>query len=149
MNILTIGGKEYEFKYTIKASLYKELVSTMFKVLTGGYVANGFGINGSVTDKVSTMFSALGEFTAEIPGIVVIMWHGGLLQKHPMSTDESFALLEQYMDEIETDFNSLFEKLKGFMESDGFFDRSGITKMITALDQTNKQLMENVNQKKK
>jgi hypothetical protein len=136
MMIINVDNKEYTLRFGIKASMHKDLVNRMFKILTGAYVIRE-------TEKVQETKSAIGglldgvaDMVADIPETVMIAWQAGLEQYHPMDTSASYDLLEKYMVESGKNFANLYEDLKNAMEDDGFFELSGLKAMIDQMNQT-------------
>lgn len=128
MKIINVEGKEYTLRWGIRASMHKNLVNRMFKILTGAYVAGNIENDNNRT--LGLVLDGTADMVADIPETVLIAFHAGLQQYHPMDNTESYELLEKYMEETKVDFFTLFEEVKQAMEDDGFFDQSGLTKMI-------------------
>ena len=138
MKIIKIGNKEYTFEFTFAAAEHKQLVQSMFNVMSGAYIMK----NGEFDDKgeaATAMFNGASEMVADVPHIAKIGFYAGLLEHNPMTEEESNALMKQYMIEYKKSYRGVFEELKSIMETDGFFDLSGLTEII---EEMNKPLEE-------
>lgn len=137
MKVFNIEGKEYTLRWGMRASMDKNLVNRMFKIMTGSYIASS--LNSENDSPMAAFLSGTADMVADIPETVLIAFHAGLQQYHKMDNEQSFELLEKYMEETNANFNTMFEEIKLAMEEDGFFDQSGLTKMI---EQMNKSIQE-------
>lgn len=136
MKTFKIGEKEYQLEFTFEAAEYKELVQSMFNVMSGAYIAKN-GIENDGQDKgkvVAAMIDGVSEMVADVPRICRIAVYAGLLEHNPLGENEAKELMKQYMKENKLSFNKLFEDLKQCMEDDGFFDLSGLTDMIQKMN---------------
>lgn len=151
MTVLTINGNEYKLEFTIEASMHKNLVSTMFKVLSGSYMIGGMvGADNSDESKaIGNVLDNVGNYVSEIPHFAKLMFHAGLLENNPMTEQESYTLLKEYMKQEKKDFMSLFNELKGYMEKDGFFEISGLTKQLESMTKAVEEQTEKAQKKVK
>ncbi len=137
MKILTIGGKEYKLEYSFEAAEHKDTVQKMFNVVSGAYLAKS-GITGvdeeNKEEIAGAMVNGISEMVADIPHIVKTAFYSGLLENNPVSEEEAHSLMKQYMKENKISYSKLFDDIKECMESDGFFDLSGLTDMMRKMD---------------
>lgn len=123
MKLITIGGKEYKFEFSIEASLYNEC-----------------------TEKVAGLFIDLEEAEntrqvvtsiSDVPHTALIMFYAGLLEYHSdeiKSIDDAKALIKVYFKEDkEQNFYSVLNQMVDCMSDDGFFKQIGLTQMIEAM----------------
>lgn len=131
MKTIKIGGKEYTLEFTFEAAECKDLVQSMFNVLSGAYLVRHANVDDETeSEKMKAMVDGSSEMVADIPRICRIGFYAGLLENNMVSVDEAKELMKQYMKENKLSFYRLFEDLKEWMEDDGFFDLSGLNDMI-------------------
>ena len=110
----------------------------MFNIVSGAYLyKHSASIGDKSTDAEAAMAMADGsaEMISEIPHIVKTAFYAGLLANNPVSIEDSYKLLKQYMIENKFSYNKVFEQIKKCMEDDGFFDLSGLTEMLEQMNQ--------------
>lgn len=149
MKILTIDGKEYKLEYSFMAAEHRETVQKMFNVVSGAYLikkANLMEENAETKkeDVAGAMIDGTSEMVADIPHIVKTAFYSGLLENNPVSEDEAYDLMKQYMRENKISYRKLFDDIKACMEEDGFFDLSGLTEMM---EEMNKSVEQNAKKK--
>lgn len=144
MKTIKIENKEYNLEFTFEAATYKDLVQAMFNIKSGTY----FLKNASDGTETS-MLNGVADMISDIPMICKIAFHAGLLENHRMTMEESVKLLKSYMKENKLSFNALFEELNKCMEEDGFFDLSGLTEMMSQMEQSLEEMTEETTTKKK
>ena len=135
---ITIGEKEYTLEFTFEAAENKDLMQKMFNIVSGAYLYKHVAsIGDKSTDAEAAMAMADGsaEMISEIPHIVKTAFYAGLLANNPVSMEDSYKLLKQYMIENKFSYNKVFEQIKKCMEDDGFFDLSGLTEMLEQMNQ--------------
>lgn len=148
MMVLKVNDKEYTLRFGMQASLHKDLVDKMFKVLTGAYIMEAQSNNES-NNMVSALLNGSSKMIADVPEICVIAVHAGLQKEHKTTEQESYNILEEYMEQGGKSFATLFEEIKKAMEDDGFFDLSGLTDMIQKMSQSIENSAEEVKEKAK
>lgn len=141
MKTITIENKDYQLEYTFEAAECRDLIQKMFYVLSGAYILKHTKVSesGEDMDKESTvvaMVDGASEMVAEIPHICSIAFYAGLLEHNQVSEDEAKKLMKAYMKENKLSFNALYEKLKSYMEEDGFFELSGLTEMLQKMSES-------------
>lgn len=146
MITIHVDDKEYVLRFGIRASLHKDLVNRMFKILTASYIVKGAGNEN--TGMMEAVLDGTAEMVADIPETVLIAFHAGLQQYHPMDNVASMDLLEKYMLCSGKTFSQLYEELKQGMEDDGFFDLSGLTDMINKMNTSIKESTEETTEQK-
>lgn len=128
---LTIGGKEYTFEFSIEASMYNECTESVTELFVNIMEAED-------NKDIRTMLSSV----ADIPNVAMTMTYAGLLENHgPLGDgsvkcmDDAKKIVKQYVREHkedgEGDFFSLMNKMVSCMEDDGFFELTGLKKLMT------------------
>lgn len=126
----TIGGKEYIFEFSIEASLYAdctEIVMELFSTLS----------EAQNKEEVKEVIKGI----ANIPKVAVTMFYAGLMEHHGVEGDRTIMclsdakkLIATYIREHKEDDNanlySIMEEMMGCMSDDGFFDLTGLSKMM-------------------
>lgn len=130
--VLTIGGKDYKFEYSIEASLYKDCAEKVTGVI--------FGTAMSAND-VQKMISQM----ADIPSIALTLFYAGLLEYHGAEGDGSVnnisdakKLLRQYFAEHKEDgtgnFYGILNMCIDQMIEDNFFEQIGLGNMTEEVE---------------
>lgn len=141
MKTIKIGEKEYTLEFTFEAAECKNVVQSMFNIMSGSYfIRNGLQKKNAAT----AMIDGTVDMVADIPTIARNAFYAGLLEHNPVSEDEAKTLMKQYMRENVLSFAKLYEELKQCMEDDGFFDLSGITEMIRQMNESAEQEIQTV-----
>lgn len=128
MKTITVNGNEYKLTFSFEAAEYKDIVQKMFKVLCGAYVVEQAEDmqNPTTKDIVNGTASMIGD----IADICITAFYAGLLEENPLSHEEAKAVMRDYMKESKLSYKKLYDELKECMETDGFFDLSGLNDMI-------------------
>lgn len=137
MKTLVINGKEYKLEYSFEAAEHKDTVQKMFNVVSGAYLAKTGIASAESKDEdklASAMIDSVSLMVADIPHIVKTVFYSGLLENNPVSEEEAYELMKQYMKENKFSYAKLFEDIKECMEDDGFFDLSGLTDMVQKMN---------------
>lgn len=126
--ILTIGCKEYEFKYTVEATLNDECVEKTTDLM------QRFNKASESQDTADIIKSISG-----IPQTAFAMFYAGLLHFHGTgakgdnsvrSKDDAMAIVETYFEENEdANWYSLLEGMMEQMGKDNFFKKIGLESM--------------------
>lgn len=150
MKSLKIGDKEYQLEFTFEAAEHKDLVQSMFELMSGAYFAKKGLMAGdeNKTAVATAMIDGASEMVADVPRICRIAFYAGLLEHNPASESEAKELMKQYMKENKLSFNKLFEDLKQCMEDDGFFDLSGLMEMIQKMNAAAEEKTEEIQKSK-
>ena len=141
MRTIEISGKEYTLKYAFKAAEYKECVQTMFDILSGAYVVKQGAEPKNNKEAIIGMINGVSEMVADIPNVVKITFHAGLLEEHNLSKEESYELMKQYMVENKLSYKKMLDKIKECMEEDGFFELSGLNETMEEMNQTAEEVI--------
>lgn len=147
--ILTIGGKNYKLEYTVEASLYKDGIDRLIEFIGGiGGVQEEkeFTKGLKEEDKAKVRMQIVNNVKYEIsniPNTALELFFMGLLEHHGEDGDGSVPdkkaaknLVTQFFkeqDEIENginDFAALLSVCMDQMGEDGFFKRTGLTKLM-------------------
>lgn len=137
MKTLVIGERELKLEYSFEAAEHKDTVQKMFNVVSGAYLAKTGIASAENKDEdkmASAMIDSVSLMVADIPHIVKTAFYSGLLENNPVSEEEAYELMKQYMKENKISYAKLFEDIKECMEDDGFFDLSGLTDMIQKMN---------------
>lgn len=136
---LTIGGKEYHIEFTIEASLYNECTEK---------VAGLFASIGEAADKAQ--IKGIVSSLADIPQTTLTMLYAGLLEHHGedgdgtiLSKKDAKKLIVQYLKEHKDDdtgsFYGIMEILIDQMGKDGFFEMTGLNKVLAQIQKAENQ----------
>lgn len=147
MKELTINGKDYKLEYSFEAAERKDFVGLMFRIVSGAALLDEAEDMENPTAK--DMINGTVGMVADIPHICRIGFFVGLLENNSVSEDEAKALMRTYMKETGIGYADLYEELRKCMEDDGFFDLSGITKMLKTMQENQKQAKVPAGHKKK
>ena len=134
MKRITIDGKEYTFEFSIEASMYADCTETITELFMHLGTAED---NKDVKGILSTI--------ANIPKTTMTLFYAGLLEHHGDTISGMSAakeLLKQYLTEQKEngngDFYSVMNEMITCMDDDGFFDLTGLSKMMKQAAQTEK-----------
>ena len=151
MKKITINGKEYTLEYSFDAAEDRDCVQAMFKILSGAYVARR-AVAVDKNDSIgagSAIIDGMSDQVTEIPHVVNVAFSAGLLENHEgITKDESKNLLRTYMKETKTSYMGMYELIRDCMEEDDFFDLSGLTEMIQAMNNAATEKTEKITKKK-
>ena len=136
MKILTIGGRDYTFEFSIEASLYNECTEKITSLMVGVGQARE-GESGDSSEKIKNVISTI----SNVPVVAMTMFYAGLLEHHGPSGDgavkgmkDAKTLVRQYLTEHKDDdkgnFYSVMDEMIECMEDDGFFELTGMTRML-------------------
>ena len=151
MKKITINGKEYTLEYSFDAAEDRDCVQAVFKILSGAYVARrAVGVNeNDIIGAGSAIIDGMSDQATEIPHIVNVAFSAGLLENHEgITKEETKKLLRTYMKETKTSYMGMYELIRDCMEEDGFFDLSGLTEMIQAMNNAATEKTEKITKKK-
>lgn len=148
MKILTIGGVDYTFEFSIEASLYNECTEKVTDLMVGiGQAQQTTGENEvektdeernkEAREKVRNMLSSM----SNVPAVAMTMFYAGLLEHHGPAGDgtvrsmkDAKTLVRQYLKEHDDDdkgnFYAIMNEMMACMEEDGFFELTGMTQML-------------------
>lgn len=147
--VLKIGEKDYKLEYTIEASLYDECIESLVS-----FLGNIFGaINGSeflekANEKEKEMIrsavikSSLSS-VGNLPSTALTVFYAGLMENHGSSGDNSVLskqdakqIVKEYFKEHKGDGTDNFYDLLMIcleqMGEDGFFERTGLVKLMNS-----------------
>lgn len=146
---ISINKKTYTLEYSFKAIKHKKLLKMMFDVMSGAYTAKKIIQAGedNPANSLIAMFDGSSDMVADIPEICEIAFYAGLLENNPVSEEESYELMKQYMKENKVSFKKLYEDIRKCMEDDGFFDLSGLTETLEQAQKMQEQMDEKVENK--
>ena len=140
MKLITIGGKEYKFEFSIEASLYGEVTE---KVASLMFALDEAGDN----DDIQKMVSSL----ADVPKTSLTMFYAGLLEHHSheiRSIEDAKKLVKEYFSEDkEQNFYALMQDMIECMNDDDFFKQNGLGQMMAV--PTEKEVKKPQDHKKK
>lgn len=146
MRRLTIGGKEYTFRFSIEASLYNECTEAMMNMFLSFGEAQGAAesavetVNDNIASAKAQVMSALRKaFTSisNVPQTALTLFYAGLLEEHSdsvRSKNDAKKLLAQFINEVEDEKNKNFyyvvNLMLDIMGEDHFFDLTGLSKLL-------------------
>lgn len=148
MLTIKIGEKEYDLEFTFAAADEKNLIQSMFKIVSGAYFFN----HGKEETMAAAMMNGTAEMVADLPIICKQAFYAGLKEHHEGITyEEAIEFMKAYMKENKLSFNALFQLLKTQMEEDGFFKLTGIVEMMEQMsrEEEEEENEENLEQTKK
>lgn len=131
MKTITVNDVAYRLEFGFDAAEHKNLVQDMFRIASGAYFVES-GLNDDGTPTAYGIISGTASMVADVPRIAKTAFYAGLLENNAMSETDAYALLKEYMKENKLTFYDVYTEMKECMESDGFFDLSGITAMLNA-----------------
>lgn len=146
---ININKKSYKLEYSFESIKHKKLLKMMFDVMSGSYTAKKILQAGKddEANSIIALFDGSADMVADIPEICQIAFYAGLLENNPVSEEEAYDLMKQYMKENKISFKKLYEDIRKCMEDDGFFDLSGLTDTLEQA-QTMQNEMEETEEKK-
>lgn len=123
MKIITIGGKDYKFEFSVEASLYNDVTVSVTSLL--------FALDeAGEKEDIRQMLASL----ADVPRTALTMFYAGLLENHSdeiRSINDAKALIKKYFSEDkEQNFHSVMTQMIECMTDDDFFERIGLTQMF-------------------
>lgn len=128
--VLTIGGKEYTFEFSIEASLYSDCTERVITLMTGMFGAED-------DNAIKKILSSI----ADVPGTTMVMFYAGLMEHHSeeiTSLEDAKALVKTYLLEHKKDgngnFYALMELMIEQMENDDFFGLIGLDKVMKNME---------------
>lgn len=149
MRTIKIKDKEYTLEFTFEAAEHKNLVQSMFNLLTGAYIAKqGVEVKNEESATLA-MINSVSDMISDMPKIVKTAFYAGLLEHHKVSEEESFSLLKQYMTENKISYKKMLDNIKTYMEEDGFFDITGLTETVQEMTQNVKKVVKKPQDHKK
>lgn len=132
MKEITVNGKDYKLEFTFEASECKDLVNRMFKIMTMSYIAEDMkDLDEQVT--VKAMLDGAAKQVADTPETCKIAFYAGFREHNPLTMDETVEIMRNYMKENKVSYAKLFKEIKEWMETDGFFEISGLNDMIAEM----------------
>lgn len=129
---LKVGREEYNIEFTFEASLCGEctekVISFMLSIPENG-----------TKEEIKDFVASFGD----IPMTTLTMFYAGLLENHGedgdgtvLSKKDAKAILKRYLEENKDNesgnFYAVMEMLIDQMGNDGFFDRIGLTQIMSA-----------------
>ena len=125
MKTITVNGNEYKLEFSFEAAEYKDIVQKMFKVLSGAYVVEESKDMQNPTTK--NIINGTANMIGDTADICIT---ASLLENNPLSHEEAKTVMRAYMRENKLSYKKLYDELRDCMETDGFFDLSGLNDMI-------------------
>lgn len=139
MKRITIGGKEYTFTFSVRASLYDDCI----KSILDGFVTGGKLEASAKNEDIDTTINEVLSTFANIPQKAITMFYAGLLENHEdeiKSIKDARELIREYIEENKDEngkwtksFYDILSEMMGIMYEDNFFELIGLDKMV---DQT-------------
>ena len=139
MKRITIGGKEYTFKFSVAASLYDDCI----KSILDGFVTGGKLEASAKNEDIDTTINEVLSTFANIPQKAITMFYAGLLENHEdeiKSIKDARELIREYIEDNKDEngkwtksFYDILSEMMEIMYEDNFFELIGLDKMV---DQT-------------
>lgn len=139
MKRITIGGKEYTFTFSVRASLYDDCI----KSILDGFVTGGKLEASAKNEDIDTTINEVLSTFANIPQKAITMFYAGLLENHEdeiKSIKDARELIREYIEENKDEngkwtksFYDILSEMMEIMYEDNFFELIGLDKMV---DQT-------------
>ena len=149
MKTIKVKGKELKLEYSFEAAENRNVVQKMFSLLSGAFVFKKMtNSNANEVEEISAAFDGSAEMISEFPHVCKDAFYAGLLENNPVSEAEAKELMKQYMKDNKLSFFKLYEEIRGIMESDGFFELSGITDMLKKMSESAEQTVEEKKEEK-
>ena len=136
MKRITIGGKEYTFKFSVAASLYDDCT----KALLNGFVTGGRVEEATRQSDIEGVIDGTLSTFANIPQKAITMFYAGLLEYHGdeiKSLKDARELIREYLEENKDEegnwsisFFDVLQEMMTIMAEDNFFALIGLGKMI-------------------
>lgn len=129
--VIKVGRDEYTIEFTFEASLYGECIEKVIAFMSA-IPENG------TADEIKHFITSL----SDIPSTTLTMFYAGLMEHHGEDGDgtvtskkDAKAILRAYIEENRDNedgtFYAVMEKMIEQMGEDGFFDRIGLTKILS------------------
>lgn len=129
--VIKVGRNEYTIEFTFEASLYGECTEKVIAFMSA-IPENG------TADEIKHFITSL----SDIPSTTLTMFYAGLMEHHGEDGDgtvtskkDAKAILKAYIEENRDNedgtFYAVMEKMIEQMGEDGFFDRIGLTKILS------------------
>ena len=146
MKRITIGGKEYTFKFSVEASLYDDCT----KAILDSFVTGG-RIEQSTKDRdIESTIQGLISSMANIPQKAITMFYAGLLEYHSdeiRSIKDARTLVKDYLEEnrdpeteeFKLTLYDILNEMMEIMADDNFFELIGLEKMMSQAQEPKRQ----------
>lgn len=135
---IKINGKDYKIEYSFAAAENNQLLENMFKVASQSYIMNELSKAKTEEDANMAIFNGSAKMIADVPKIAQIAFISGFDEYHnDLSIEDRKELLKAYIKAEKLSLRGLFDRVKEWMETDGFFD-------LTGLNETVQEMTENI-----
>jgi hypothetical protein len=149
---MNIGGREYELKYSVEASLYDECVEKTTSIMVKFEEAS------ESTDDKEAIRETL-KAISNIAQTTISMFYAGLLEKHGTgrhgdgsvkSIEDAKDLIRDYFEENEdANYWDMMTMMLDQMGKDGFFKRIGLERMTEQASTQNRNVPQDHKKKSK
>ena len=136
MKRITIGGKEYTFTFSVRASLYDDCI----KSILDGFVTGGKLEASAKNEDIDTTINEVLSTFANIPQKAITMFYAGLLENHEdeiKSIKDARELIREYIEDNKDEngkwtksFYDILSEMMEIMYEDNFFELIGLNKMV-------------------
>lgn len=139
MKKITIGGKEYTLKYSMRATLQNDCIKQITKILVEMDEENedADGISTLVADVIPTVMESFYAGLVEHHGTHT--YGDGSVPNKASSDELVLQLMEENADKPNSlygDFFGIMQEIIECMEDDGFFKRIGLERMFQTANTT-------------
>ena len=140
MKVITIGGIDYTFEFSIEASLYSEVTEKVTSLMVGA------GLSQTEEEDSKEQVKEMLATMSDIPTVAMTMFYAGLIEHHGSLGDgrvksikDAKALVKTYLAEHKDDdkgnFYAIMQEMMECMADDDFFKLIGLDKMFQPTDE--------------
>lgn len=154
MKRITIGGKEYTFKFSVQASLYNECTEMVLNNFASGGKMAAYAKENDMESTMNELIASMGN----VPLKAITLFYAGLIEYHSdevKSIEDAKKLICKYLEENkDADGNwtkslqDVFMEMIEIMGDDNFFGLIGLDKMIQQMMQTEEDKPKRTRRKK-
>lgn len=154
MKKITIGEKEYTFKFSVGASLYNECTEAILDSLISGGKVQGYAQVNDYDSAINNLVTSI----SDIPKKALTLFYAGLIEYHGTgrngdgtvkSIEDAQEILVEYIGEnigedgkAKVTMASVFRQMMDIIGDDNFFEIAGI-------NETLEQMMASIPKRKK
>lgn len=151
MKVITIGGINYTFEFSIEASLYSECTEKVTGLMVGAGTAHNKDSNKSEEENEKNNIKSMLATMSDIPTVAMTMFYAGLMEHHGTLGDgrvksikDAKTLVKTYLAEHKEDdkgnFYAIMQEMMECMADDDFFKLIGLDKMFQQTEEDEKKV---------
>lgn len=141
MKVITIGGIDYTFEFSIEASLYSECTEKVTGLMAGAGFSQSEDETKTKEENEKNSIKNMLATMSDIPTVAMTMFYAGLIEHHGTLGDgrvksikDAKALVKTYLAEHKDDdkgnFYAIMQEMMECMADDDFFKLIGLDKMF-------------------